>query len=635
MKKILSFMLTMCMLLSFFIAVPTDVSAVYDYDPVKALSYAKAHWNDGVGMCAEFVSKCVVAGGVKIGTIYTAGNCFKAIVNNSKATKYQLTLDSKGRAMKSANSSILSAGDPVVQYCTTCGKYPHILIFNKYASDGEALFYAHEGARNGEETASTSDTWNGRHQLNKNDYYHPHSTCNVIAYVAHFPEATHSHSYSLQYETAHPHKSNMVCSCGNKYAFASDTVTTYYSSTYPYDEYYKCTVTSCSYHNTKTGNNALPDKPVLQNMKSVYLSQENIVFNWTGTGKTTKSVVYIKKRGNSWPSNYEEYKSIENVSSGATIKLQPGDYCAYIVNYNGSLTPTDGNECKTESDRVEFKVMLNPQKPWLKNMKNSYEKGETVTFEWDSSETATHYNLYYDKLVDGEYVRQSHDFYAVSGMKKTFSEGQWRVLLQATNSNYWTSDGSTWLYTDSDWVTFAVGNIGGSCGENAKWTLTEDGVLSIFGSGEMEDYASASETPWNQYRNKITALIIEGVTIDSKLSFDECTNLKTVSLPDTVTIMPNFYNCTSLEKVNVPNGVTFIGSLYFGNCKSLEEIVLPQTLTVIGDAAFTGCTKLKKINIPDGVTRVGQFAFNNTAIEEITIPDSVTKVVWRVFKRTE
>ena len=41
------------------------------YDPAAALSYAKAHWNDGKGLCAEFVRKCLRAGGRKV----TANGC--------------------------------------------------------------------------------------------------------------------------------------------------------------------------------------------------------------------------------------------------------------------------------------------------------------------------------------------------------------------------------------------------------------------------------------------------------------------------------------------------------------------------------------------------------------------------------
>lgn len=35
------------------------------YDPRKAVDYAKRHWCDGKGLCAEFVSDCLIAGGVR------------------------------------------------------------------------------------------------------------------------------------------------------------------------------------------------------------------------------------------------------------------------------------------------------------------------------------------------------------------------------------------------------------------------------------------------------------------------------------------------------------------------------------------------------------------------------------------
>ena len=38
----------------------------------------------------------------------------------------------------------------------------------------------------------------------------------------------------------------------------------------------------------------------------------------------------------------------------------------------------------------------------------------------------------------------------------------------------------------------------GTCGENLTWTLSDDGVLTISGTGEMEDYDPAGDAaaPW-------------------------------------------------------------------------------------------------------------------------------------------
>ena len=50
----------------------------------------------------------------------------------------------------------------------------------------------------------------------------------------------------------------------------------------------------------------------------------------------------------------------------------------------------------------------------------------------------------------------------------------------------------------------------GACGENLVWTLQE-GVLTISGTGKMENWAGKSETPWYTYRRLFhTAAVGEG-----------------------------------------------------------------------------------------------------------------------------
>jgi hypothetical protein len=38
------------------------------YDPDAAVTYANAHWDDGVGLCAQFTSACLQAGGLDVDT---------------------------------------------------------------------------------------------------------------------------------------------------------------------------------------------------------------------------------------------------------------------------------------------------------------------------------------------------------------------------------------------------------------------------------------------------------------------------------------------------------------------------------------------------------------------------------------
>ena len=72
---------------------PTDASAATSYNVSKSLEYAKNHWNDGVGLCAEFVSNCLKAGGLSSWSrectdLYN--QLVKEVVNGSKIASVQL-----------------------------------------------------------------------------------------------------------------------------------------------------------------------------------------------------------------------------------------------------------------------------------------------------------------------------------------------------------------------------------------------------------------------------------------------------------------------------------------------------------------------------------------------------------------
>ena len=43
----------------------------------------------------------------------------------------------------------------------------------------------------------------------------------------------------------------------------------------------------------------------------------------------------------------------------------------------------------------------------------------------------------------------------------------------------------------------------GTCGENLTWVLTDDGTLTISGTGAMDTYSYSRENfePWHQFRN--------------------------------------------------------------------------------------------------------------------------------------
>ena len=95
-----------------------------------------------------------------------------------------------------------------------------------------------------------------------------------------------------------------------------------------------------------------------------------------------------------------------------------------------------------------------------------------------------------------------------------------------------------------------------------------------------------------------------------------------------------FRNCTNLTSITIPDSVTSIGALAFGVCNKLTSISFGENsqLTSIGSHAFDGCANLTSIEIPDSVRIIGEFAFSECDnLTSISIPDSVTSIAGWVF----
>ncbi|MBQ9945453.1 MAG: leucine-rich repeat domain-containing protein, partial [Clostridia bacterium] len=97
--------------------------------------------------------------------------------------------------------------------------------------------------------------------------------------------------------------------------------------------------------------------------------------------------------------------------------------------------------------------------------------------------------------------------------------------------------------------------LSGSCGDNAQFTLTRNGTLSITGSGPInmrEGYVA----PWNSYNAIIKIInIADGISILGNNSFKNCVNVSEVVIPESVTSIDNyaFTNCVSLKEITITN----------------------------------------------------------------------------------
>lgn len=132
------------------------------YNPQAALDYAAAHWNDGKGLCAEFVSDCIKAGGLSSWS--TSGTALhNQLVKSGVGKEYTIKLNSDKSISMSSYSGKISPGDPVFFYCDNCVNidkrpYIHTVLCNGADSNGYMKAYSHNNANNGTKKYKYSST---------------------------------------------------------------------------------------------------------------------------------------------------------------------------------------------------------------------------------------------------------------------------------------------------------------------------------------------------------------------------------------------------------------------------------------------------------------------------------------------
>nr|MCR5502379.1 leucine-rich repeat domain-containing protein [Lachnospiraceae bacterium] len=131
----------------------------------------------------------------------------------------------------------------------------------------------------------------------------------------------------------------------------------------------------------------------------------------------------------------------------------------------------------------------------------------------------------------------------------------------------------------------------------------------------------------------------ESLTTIGYRAFYNCTGLSTIAYPVGFTTATGFsessrYNyggifggCTSLKSVTIPDEITSLPDHAFQGCNCIEEIDLPDSLTAIPDYCFFDCRALKGLTIPSGVKTIGEYALEYcSSVSELTIPSGITEI---------
>ena len=192
------------------------------------------------------------------------------------------------------------------------------------------------------------------------------------------------------------------------------------------------------------------------------------------------------------------------------------------------------------------------------------------------------------------------------------------------NVSYSTTESNTWDVSKA-------GN------ESVIAILSEDGTLTISGTGEMKDFNNSPITEWHEMKESIKNAIIEnGVTRIGNSAFSGCTSLQSIEISSSLTSIGwyAFSGCTSLTSIEIPSSVTKIEGSALGGCSSLTRIEIPDSVTSIGTYVFSGCTSLTSIQISENVTSIRTGTFNGcSSLMSIKIPSGVTSVDDYAFDR--
>ena len=185
----------------------------------------------------------------------------------------------------------------------------------------------------------------------------------------------------------------------------------------------------------------------------------------------------------------------------------------------------------------------------------------------------------------------------------------------------------------------STGVFTGKCGDNLTWTIGNDEVLTISGTGRIPDYNTSygekNTAPWYGYAYQIKKVVLgSGVQNIGNDAFAGCYCMTDITIPDGVTSIGDsaFDGCSALTEISIPGTVSSIGDSVFSGCSALTEISIPDTVSSIGDSAFSRCSALTEISIPSTVSSIGSYAFSGCALREVEIPQGITSIQTRTFQ---
>lgn len=169
-----------------------------------------------------------------------------------------------------------------------------------------------------------------------------------------------------------------------------------------------------------------------------------------------------------------------------------------------------------------------------------------------------------------------------------------------------------------------------------------EGLLTFY-IGKCADFIASGVFARQQgMTSTLSAVTIdEGLKTIGSIAFQDCNNLKIISIPSTVIEINEraFYGCSGLTDVYIASlsswcGITF-GDYYanpisfaehiYVNGAEVTDLVIPGDISSISKYAFKGCKAITSVTINSNISIISSFAFYDCSnLQSITV-NSTTK----------
>ena len=199
--------------------------------------------------------------------------------------------------------------------------------------------------------------------------------------------------------------------------------------------------------------------------------------------------------------------------------------------------------------------------------------------------------------------------------------------------------------------------LSGYCGDNMAYALDSEGVLTISGSGSMNDYGKdkisvngvyVTNAPWrNEYLN-INKIVIKGSVEEiGNYAFYSCYPIEELDLSGNTGLKSigdyafdtAVTGIDGIKTLNLPNTVSYIGFGAFGSRNHLTSVTIeenpdPEFTCTINNGAFAYCDKLENVQLSNNVTSIGGICFLECPLKSITLPENLTYLGYKAFGDT-